>query len=664
MKKLIFTLSVLCLVVSLSAQQAGTFNPALYSVTTKNITGNEVGTAPAAYTPTMLKAANGKYIGTTFYDCQSNSSIAQRMVAHEDGTISACWTGAAANADTRGTGYNYYNGSKWGPNTTNRIEQSRHGWPTMVAVGNAEIVAAHNGVRGLTISTRATKGTGDWNFSTLVGPEVTTSEGTSTALMWPSMAANGNTIHLICCTDPDGEYQGVVAALVYYKGTYNASTNTVDWAEPRVIPGMGSDAVLEYGGDSYNITANGDNVAILVCNNPTDIFYCISNDNGANWTKHVIFDNPIENYRESTTLVTDTPFTADGNGSIAIGDDGLVHVAFGITRFLNDEVDDGQYSYFPGYGACLYWNSTMDPIERLDSQRLALEPAYLIDRTDYPVMTFMDLTGDGMLSALTSLKFAKYGTGMVSMPQLTVKDGKVYWIYTMMLEYPFYDAGGQKNYHFRGIFGIKSDDNGTTWDKKKISWLSYQTQLLDVDWDAYNALDSTATPTDIKNTVITESENVYPVLARNIVNGKLNMFWQNGYLAGCTIKENNVGISPNESYMYWLQIDASELGTYNNIEEVHKGIWQGITATNSLSEMRIYPNPAVESVNIQVVSSKNEQVRLTISNLLGQVVYTENANLYNGVNYMKVNVSNLKSGVYVVNVKSNSGSTTQKLIVR
>ena len=116
--------------------------------------------------------------------------------------------------------------------------------------------------------------------------------------------------------------------------------------------------------------------------------------------------------------------------------------------------------------------------------------------------------------------------------------------------------------------------------------------------------------------------------------------------------------------MYWLRIDANELGTFNNIGEVCKGNFQGITPNNSLSEMRIYPNPAMESVNIQVASSKNEQVRLTISNLLGQVVYTESTQLYNGINYMKVNVSNLKSGVYVVNVKSNSGSTTQKLIVR
>ena len=663
MKKLIFTLSLMCLIVCLSAQQATTFVPANYAAQKTILTGNEIGTAPAINTPMMLKAAKAKYIGTTFYDCQSNSTIPQRIVAHSDGTVSACWTGAAAAAETRGTGYNYYDGSKCGPNTPNRIEQTRHGWPTMVAVGNAEIVASHNDERGLTISTRATKGTGEWNFSTLVGPEVTTKDGTSTALMWPSMAANGNTIHLIACCDPDGAYEGTVAQLLYYKGTYSASTNTVEWADPRIIPGTGSDAgILEYGGDSYNIATNGDNVAVLVANNYTDLFYCISTDNGTNWNKTVIFDNPIENYKESTTLVLDTPYTTDANAALAIGDDGIVHVAFGITRFMNDKVNDGQYNYFPGIGACLYWNSTMDPIERVDSPNFALEPQYLLDK--YPMMTLMDLTGDSMLYYLRNLGFAKYGTGMVSMPQLAVKDGKVYWIYTSMLEYPFYDAGGQKNYQFRGIFGIKSDDNGQTWDKSKISWLSYLPEIFQVDWDAYNALDSTATVDEMQNTIITETENVYPALARDIVDGKLNMFWQSGYLAGCAIKENNVAISPNESYMYWLRIDANELGTFNNLGEVCKGNFQGITANNSLSEMTIYPNPAIESVNIKVASSKNEQVRLTISNLLGQVVYTENTQLYDGVNYMKVNVSNLKSGVYVVNVRSNSGSTTQKLIVR
>src|ERR1043165_2836540 len=55
-------------------------------------------------------------IGTTWYQNQTNSSICNRIIKNSDGTICATWTFAALStwAD-RGTGYNYFDGTSWGP---------------------------------------------------------------------------------------------------------------------------------------------------------------------------------------------------------------------------------------------------------------------------------------------------------------------------------------------------------------------------------------------------------------------------------------------------------------------------------------------------------------------------------------------------------------------
>ena len=62
-------------------------------------------------------------IGDTRYDLQTNSAIQRRIINHTNGTVSATWTYSAVNSwATRGTGYNYFNGSSWGTAPTSQIE--------------------------------------------------------------------------------------------------------------------------------------------------------------------------------------------------------------------------------------------------------------------------------------------------------------------------------------------------------------------------------------------------------------------------------------------------------------------------------------------------------------------------------------------------------------
>jgi len=109
---------------------------------------------------------NETLIGTTTYDLQSNASVQNRIIVHDDGTISATWTMSQeynTNYSDRGTGYNFFDGSSWGAQPTSRLESSRVGWPSIIALGNgSEHVITHNASLFLNNTTRPTIGSGAW----------------------------------------------------------------------------------------------------------------------------------------------------------------------------------------------------------------------------------------------------------------------------------------------------------------------------------------------------------------------------------------------------------------------------------------------------------------------------------------------------------------------
>lgn len=661
MKNLLLVLAATIFVASGFAQTAPILSKkeaAKISATKKIYDGREVLATPSNFS-SMLRS--GTFIGSTYYDFQSNGSVSQKLAAYEDGAISAAWTTSGMSATSRGIGYNYKDANGWlnDANNTERIDPTRSGWSTLAAVGSGEIVAAHNGSTGLVIGVRPQKGTGEWAFTLLEGPEAVNGSSSSTCLLWPAIATNGNTIHLIACTESDAGYlyQGINTCLVYYRGTYNASNNTISWENPRVFGDVTPAQIAQFSGDAYAISANGNTVAIFCASSWTDAVLWKSTDNGSTFTTTTVVDSPIpDGYMESTTQVLDTPYVSDGCCAVAVDDNGNAHIAFGLTRVLNDVTGDGSYSYFPGVSGLFYWNETMQPIMNADTD--FLDPDHLKE-LGYIVFDRPDLDGDDTAWYMNGGNFPSYGMGMTSTPQLLCSGNNVYMIYTACLDYPFMDVTSDS--YFRGVFGAKSVDNGTTWDLSNgISWLSYNRNCYYIyDWSSY-------TMEDAMDYVEIDGESMFPAVAPTLVNGKMSIMWQQDTYAGCEIKDNNVAVASNASSMYFMQIAADSIGVYNNTREIPQGLWIDHTgiADNTLESMNIYPNPAVNNFYVAISSTENASATVSVFNMMGQLVYNESVVLNEGANLINVNANALNAGVYMVNVKTDKGTATQKLIVR
>jgi hypothetical protein len=84
-----------------------------------------------------------------------------------------------------------------------------------------------------------------------------------------------------------------------------------------------------------------------------------------------------------------------------------------------------------------------------------------------------------------------------------------------------------------------------------------------------------------------------------------------------------------------------------------------IASINELSEVsfKIFPNPTSSVLNIQ--SDKSGDYDITIIDLMGRVVYTQNS--VNGT--ISVDLSGVKTGNYLVRLTQNNNSGIQKLIL-
>ena len=109
----------------------------------------------------------------------------------------------------------------------------------------------------------------------------------------------------------------------------------------------------------------------------------------------------------------------------------------------------------------------------------------------------------------------------------------------------------------------------------------------------------------------------------------------------------------NDTYNYWeVTVDAIGFGGYLMSTNSTLAI-----KDNSLNELSIYPNPVVNELTINLPSNiKNADVRIV--DVTGRTISNNNVTINNN----KLDVSHLAQGVYIVEIKTEKGTTSKKLI--
>ncbi len=567
------------------------------------------------YTTRGTAVAPAEHIlGTTWYDFWSNASVNNRFYRYEDGRMAAVYTmGFEADAfPDRGSGYNFYNGTEWGPNASVRIESIKTGWPNYAPLGDGgEIVLAHNYPTNLVYNTRETAGTGDWTESTYIG-----SSGPP-SLAWPRMVTTGPDLmglHLLANSyDP---YQGMNAAVVYSFSPDGGENWDI---ENIFIDGMGPDDYFDLGADEYIFAYPvGNTVAFLVAGAWHDLFMMKSTDNGETWEKTVIWEHPYPFFDWNTTIA-DTFFCVDNSANITIDPYGKCHVVFGINRVMHLEVGT-TYNLFPYVDGVGYWNEDMETFSN-DLAALA-PPQYGYANTelveDYNYIDWMqDVDGDGEITLTDDIYYYRQ-LGPSGMPTITVDaQGRRFVIFASTTETYQNDT-----YNYKHLWARAYD--GGMWG-----------EFVDLTNDITHIFDECIHPV----LAHTSDDYIYYIYNADITPG-------NGVDGDHAYQENRI---------YFSQLPKSDLTT---------GIGEGAENNKGLTVEQNYPNPVSSQTSIRVELEAAGPLNVEIVNVTGQKVMSiDKGDVNAGTHYINIDASGLEAGVYFYTVTSGARKATRSMIV-
>jgi len=587
---------------------------------------------PNPHTSAILNSSKNtiteEVIGTTTYDLQTNAAVQNRILVHDDGTISAVWTMSQEYNSTfsdRGTGYNYFDGTSWGAQPTERLETSRGGWPSIIALGNGtEASITHNTQNSyINNAYRAAVGTGSW-FNNPIS---------NMYLIWNRSASgglDGNTIHMVALTEPSGgtwtgtPFNGVSGALLYYRSQDGGdSWDIIDMQ----LPGMDSTMTLGMNGDVYSIAAQGETVVVAYFDDWGDSYIVKSTDNGDTWTKTTFLNFPVDKYVIDDGLDLDNDdtldfvYSTDNNGALILDANGGAHIFYGIMMYVDNDLADESFSYYPTTNGIAYWNESFGEDTTPATMHTGDTSLWYSDMmNDHWVITAPDLNGDCTVGGVdTSGGYANYANGYASMPNAGFStNGDIYVSFSGYTETA--DNGSQV---FRHIYIVKSQNGGQTWS---------------------NPID--VTPHDMWNGM---QECVFGSM-NPLVDDKLRIIYQLDFEPGLAVRGDEDLVDNND--IVYLEIDTAQAwdycvygctdaaaGNYDPNAECDNGCCDNASPSamnEEVSNLSIYPNPVKDILTIE-----GDYTLATIYDLFGKLVIT--------TKYQKtIDVATLSNGIYFI----------------
>lgn len=540
-------------------------------------------------------------IGTTTYDNQTNSSTQHRIILDDNQVAHATWTlSTASNSTTwpdRGTGYNSGETTNWGSEPMERQETFRSGWPGIVRTGDGgEAVFCHLGVDSIAMMKRNTIGTGTWDVTRLPGT-------LTNDFLWPRVATDGNTIHVIALSAPSGlagtPVNGLDGNLAYWRSSDNGATWDI---QSQLFAALDSNEFEFVSADTYAIDARNGKVSIAIFSQFSDAILMTSDDGGSTWNSTVIMDFAIDGYTYDTLTdldgdsVADNLETTDGCGAVLIGADGTTHVTFGFSAITDDTPGDTFYSVFLTEDL-LYWNSTY-----------ATDSVYIIGSIQQSADTSI---------SIALAQSADYGTSLASMPTMGEDaNGNIYVVFSAADE----DYMGDQV--FRHLFARVLDASGNP--------IQDQTELTpDLEFN--------------------EFEYVFPSMWKE-VGDHLHIVLQ---------RDTEPGLNVRGDLDPWDNNDIVYLAITNDLDisaSVNENAAVG-------AEINLFPNPSTGIINVTGKDLMNAPV--SVMNALGQVIInTRISKNFNANDRESFDFTYLPAGNYTISIGAGAARVSKEFVIQ
>ena len=136
-----------------------------------------------------------------------------------------------------------------------------------------------------------------------------------------------------------------------------------------------------------------------------------------------------------------------------------------------------------------------------------------------------------------------------------------------------------------------------------------------------------------------------------------------------TFTKNKNGLTPGETYRgqarTWCDPNG---GAYNSLSWTSLVIWTQPTSIRveggaSITNLDVYPNPSRDVFNISFTSQSIQDLRIRILNVVGEVIASEELEQFIGEYTKQINLEDNAKGIYFLEIETNDGMISKKLIL-
>ena len=188
---------------------------------------------------------------------------------------------------------------------------------------------------------------------------------------------------------------------------------------------------------------------------------------------------------------------------------------------------------------------------------------------------------------------------------------------------------------------------------------TYNTAGIYIDTISYlNACDSIFTTylsfSDLGAQINIQNNNLYA----NVTNGiaPFSYLWSSG--------ETTSFISPAFApAIFWLLVTDADNCTSDTVYLVIEDV-NDIYENNIISGLNIFPNPTEGLVVISFKSIENSDFKISILNVLGEVIFEDKLMQFSGFYQKKINLDNFAKSVYLIRIETSESTINKKLILR
>lgn len=113
----------------------------------------------------------------------------------------------------------------------------------------------------------------------------------------------------------------------------------------------------------------------------------------------------------------------------------------------------------------------------------------------------------------------------------------------------------------------------------------------------------------------------------------------------------------------FITFTTNQNTTMGGWEAYYESDLVGIEETEAVSELSVYPVPATNRINLNLTFEEQEEYRLDIISMTGELVYSEEKKVNSGTYSNVLDITNYAPGVYFVKIQTSKGFSGSKFIV-